>query len=840
MAANTEIQNSVPSNVVVVFSTLAILILCYLFWKWQRQRNNQTDGKNKPSFISRSDMLKNRLKKFDLLRGGINTEEATPVEPDDELTDEFIGNTLEKPVSNSSDVPDTESKTENLQLTSSESCGVVQTTINNKPANSRKRVTLSVSETDDKSFPETQPLTSLEELFAWREGFDGLNVSSVPLHSVTTERQPKTIVCHDMKGGYVQDRFVQGYPSTESYRIYHWQYIDIFIYFSHNFITIPPPCWTNAAHRHGVQVLGTFITEWQDGAARCAKIFDDESSYKRVADQMVLIAKYYEFEGWLLNIENPIQPAQMNNLIDFVKYLTAEMHKVKPESLIIWYDSVMYKGDLKWQNMLNSENRVFFDVSDGIFLNYGWNQRDLALSRVAAGNDRQYDVYVGVDVFGRGVFGGGGWNTNKATHVIKESNLSIALFAPGWVYEKFESTFKVSQDKFWASIASDCNTRCLSPCLPFVTSFCQGYGEKWWNNGMVSFNHAWTHLSAQEIQPTYINQIYSLGKTNGVLITSAGHQILHAYRGGGCLELQGSTTSTPTASKAVVRLFKTDIVLPSTVMISFTIKLEDKDSLDVALQLHVDKKPNYLMLCPVQGKDLQDQDLEMDNLNEALMQRYGVPRSSQIDMERFTSVSVGQEHYRSFAPVSGDHHGRLAELCCIEEETSSLWYTRYYLLAEKDLKGSRIKEIRLVLMNKTSSDAIEVNSSTPFQLYLGEIKIIDAVSLRKPLPTVTSLKCLESKIKTRTLNANTISITLTLSWNYDSSNSEPWQRFEIYHLTADNSKVLLGMAYSLSYVVCDLALPRSQKEAKLTVQAVSCSQRKRALAECPVITVYWS
>ena len=32
--------------------------------------------------------------------------------------------------------------------------------------------------------------------------------------------------------------------------------------------------------------------------------------------------------------------------------------------------------------------------------------------------------------------------------MIKENDLSTALFAPGWVYEKYESTFKASQDKY--------------------------------------------------------------------------------------------------------------------------------------------------------------------------------------------------------------------------------------------------------------------------------------------------------------------------------------------------------------------------------------------------------
>ena len=60
-----------------------------------------------------------------------------------------------------------------------------------------------------------------------------------------------------------------GPSDLEDYYFYHWQHIGAFIYFSHHLITIPPPCWTNVAHRHGVLSMGTFITEWEDGAKRC-------------------------------------------------------------------------------------------------------------------------------------------------------------------------------------------------------------------------------------------------------------------------------------------------------------------------------------------------------------------------------------------------------------------------------------------------------------------------------------------------------------------------------------------------------------------------------------------
>lgn len=102
-------------------------------------------------------------------------------------------------------------------------------------------------------------------------------------------------------------RFVQGYSSCDCYRIYHWQLIDVFVYFSHHFVTIPPPCWTNAAHTHGVPVLGTLITENIDGIVRCSNFLKDTSSVEALVNQLVNIAEYYGFDGWLLNIENPIQ-----------------------------------------------------------------------------------------------------------------------------------------------------------------------------------------------------------------------------------------------------------------------------------------------------------------------------------------------------------------------------------------------------------------------------------------------------------------------------------------------------------------------------------------------------
>ena len=108
----------------------------------------------------------------------------------------------------------------------------------------------------------------------------------------------------------------------------------------------------------------------------------------------------------------------------------------------------VFQGDLSWQNELNSLNKPFFDLCDGIFLNYTWkcpnkdgedgevSLDNLANSISALDNDsRRTDIFVGVDVFGRGCIGGGGFQCWEPLKEIRSRGLSAAIFAPGWTYE---------------------------------------------------------------------------------------------------------------------------------------------------------------------------------------------------------------------------------------------------------------------------------------------------------------------------------------------------------------------------------------------------------------------
>lgn len=67
---------------------------------------------------------------------------------------------------------------------------------------------------------------------------------------------------------------------------------------------------------------------------------------------------------------------------------------------------------IAWANIA----RPYFDLCDGIFLNYNWTEAGLA-SSAALAKERNGEVYVGIDVFGRGCPGGGGYNSCKVYNI---------------------------------------------------------------------------------------------------------------------------------------------------------------------------------------------------------------------------------------------------------------------------------------------------------------------------------------------------------------------------------------------------------------------------------------
>lgn len=170
--------------------------------------------------------------------------------------------------------------------------------------------------------------------------------------------RPEVLVCHDYKGNYLDDKFVNGTSRKwEEYRFYNWNCIDIFCYFSHKLVTIPTLQFLNAAHKNGVKVLGTLIVENTDGhAALHNDILSSDEQAERVADCLVELTMRLKFEGWLLNVEVPVDVGKIPTLKYFVDYLTLKTRREIPNGKIIWYDSVTHDGKLSWQNELNEKN----------------------------------------------------------------------------------------------------------------------------------------------------------------------------------------------------------------------------------------------------------------------------------------------------------------------------------------------------------------------------------------------------------------------------------------------------------------------------------------------------
>lgn len=155
---------------------------------------------------------------------------------------------------------------------------------------------------------EIKPLKSVQEIFEWKE--EKFRHSCALKQIDNSKDNLVSIVCHDFKGGYLEDKYSHGaaeFCEWPPYSINSWCLVDIFIYFSHNLVTIPPTGWINAAHKNQTMVLGTFIVEWDDGKKMLEEILKDEENMNRCIDVLVNLCSFYGFDGWLINIESEVQ-----------------------------------------------------------------------------------------------------------------------------------------------------------------------------------------------------------------------------------------------------------------------------------------------------------------------------------------------------------------------------------------------------------------------------------------------------------------------------------------------------------------------------------------------------
>ncbi|KAF8280334.1 putative endo-beta-N-acetylglucosaminidase [Trypanosoma cruzi] len=373
-----------------------------------------------------------------------------------------------------------------------------------------------------------QPLSSLKELGEWSATKPGIITPAVACRRRVVGNPLKAtrlLVCHDMCGGYNPSdyaRFALCDASSSvnpvvdtSYTVSYWNLVDYFVYFSHHRVSIPPKEWINAAHREGVPMLGTFLTEWD--ASDICMMLDNLEEMDKVIYQLVEVCSAYNFDGYLINVENRLDPILACRLVPFLAKLLHALNKNRPlsssERTVFWYDAVTIKGKLRYQNGLTPENKPFFDVASGLFTNYGWSPGQLPVSAAFAG-DRARAVYVGVDVFGRSkMYGGGGYDSGKAAECAENAKLSVALFAPGWTLEvegnDNRETFLRADAKMWFGLQEIFERKCIEyDTLPLWSCFRSGVGKQFYLNGkrvVDGSTHVveWSQLSRTHFIPCY-------------------------------------------------------------------------------------------------------------------------------------------------------------------------------------------------------------------------------------------------------------------------------------------------------------------------------------------------
>ncbi|KAE8283553.1 Cytosolic endo-beta-N-acetylglucosaminidase [Larimichthys crocea] len=633
----------------------------------------------------------------------------------------------------------------------------------------------------DTTEPISCGLETLDELLSWkRSEANPFNVAAVSL----ARREPplassprRTLVSHDMMGGYLDDRFVQGTDAEAPYAFYHWQYIDIFNYFTHKMVTIPPAVWTNAAHKHGVVVIGTFITEWSDGAVTCEAFLKDEESYRAVADKLVQISHYYGFDGWLVNIENTLSEVAVKNTPLFLRYLTDQMHERMPGSLVLWYDSVIEKGHLQWQNELNESNRVFFDACDGIFTNYNWTEQNLEwMGGYSGAEGRKADVYIGVDVFARGKVVGGMFETNKALEVIRKHNFSTAIFAPGWVYEAHDdkTEFRKNQDKFWALLSDHLHVHRPASPLPFISSFCQGFGKAFYWRGQREEKRGWFNLSTQEIQPLY----YHTELEGQGWLRSRGCPE-DAWNGGCSLLLEGLIPATHT-SPVCAKVFSLNVPLASKTLVA----LIYKPSAGITISLEL--KTTDASLCT----HLNAEDVKLTSLSPALL-------------------AEGDQLASHFSQLCGNLN-------------PNGWTVR---CSQLELSGCALREVCFSIQR----DAVP--QDTPFTCRVGEIMLLDVASMQVPPEQVKGL-CIYDVVWLHGAGTSPDStspylhLNATLRWDYP---TELVRHFRVYWRrlrgpvpqVPEGQLTLVGRAYSNLFRITELAVPEPPSVLELVVEPVT-------------------
>jgi len=401
----------------------------------------------------------------------------------------------------------------------------------------------------------------------------------------------RVLLCHDFRGGYPRcEAAADGVAANlgsdgendvrGAWRFREWAFVDVFVYFSHGFVSPPPAGFVEAGHRHSCKVLGTVIFEWDRGKQQLLELLRHGEA---AAEKIARIASFFGFDGYLLNVECSVTEEDAKRLLSWTALLRSKLCAHISHAELVWYDAVTINGDLRWQNTLTTLNEPFFHACGSIFLNYHWNAPKLRgqVMRRLRNEDRAAAarVFAGVDVFGRGTFGGGGYQSYLGVRAALAADHSVALFAPAWTAESDDAArcdgeavpVEGRELRFWFgsrlgqrenSIAAYVPQRPTLTHLPLRANFDPGWSSSGtFARGKLVDERAYYNLRRQSLQPCLQTESVSgLGPQHGVYVEQTSELV---YDGGAALlmDIPVKSDSQERPEHALVRVFRCDCEL---------------------------------------------------------------------------------------------------------------------------------------------------------------------------------------------------------------------------------------------------------------------------------------
>ncbi|GHF41915.1 endo-beta-N-acetylglucosaminidase [Streptomyces griseosporeus] len=463
------------------------------------------------------------------------------------------------------------------------------------------------------SLPEGSPGPGVtwRSLTAWRPETDpdlAFNASSVPLAprftpvpANPTARAGQARVQALVSFGPTSSNPSQGSATADYYALTHWAYLDELVFWGgsagEGLILAPNAPVVDAAHRHGVPVLGTVFLPpaAYGGQLRWTRdlVRRDAAGRFPLAERLVAVAAAYGFDGWFVNAETGGGDSALGaDMLGFVRELRA-LAAARGQR-VTWYDAMTVDGTVSWQGALNSRNRPFFEAADDLFVDFRWSAASLAASGAAAeelGRSR-YELWAGVDVEANGWNSAVDWDAivpRDRAHVT-----SVGFYRPEWTRNHLPAdgrdpaAFHAADDRFWTGRSLDPTRsdpadpwrapavsvadRSTVTSLPFATVFNTGHGLRWYDKGRVVSDAPWNHLGLQDRLPARRWAVHTTGRRPSVAFDFA-----DAWHGGSSVLVAGEPDA-----PVVVELYATRLPVAAGTVVELTHRV-DAGEVDVEL-----------------------------------------------------------------------------------------------------------------------------------------------------------------------------------------------------------------------------------------------------------------